>query len=374
MSYRSIDLLQRELGNTVFSYAKDQKKAAGRALGTFVEIITYYLLDSWGFSRNIAIETPLKEFSNPGITHNVEFTLHPCVRSESISFKKKELPLTPKKILSKIHSIENEIPDANNLLSRSKQLKNACKIRHTDQIMSLATLTSKNRISLKVSVSDLLLFPFAMFECKRVGIEEGMRKGPQTIEKAKQGAYVARAVSALQRLRGRNGSLMGFLERDCGAPLIRGYYDLLNEMVDNPDNSSLLKNFVLTIGVISNHGNWFTQDNMNKELEVLAQSYDWLLFLSDAGLAEFIESCLLSDDHLDIKNAFASSYPKTDDNRFTKAVINMDAHFALKDYFSRNNDRILSWFNLIAPSNKTVADLQNQLTVLQEKQWETIYS
>jgi len=97
MSYRSIDLLQKELGNTVFHYTKDQKKAAGRALGTFVEIITYYLLDSWGFSKNIAIETPLKEFSNPGITHNVEFTLHPCVCSESISFQISERPLTAKK-------------------------------------------------------------------------------------------------------------------------------------------------------------------------------------------------------------------------------------------------------------------------------------
>ena len=373
MSYKSIDVLQKELGNTVFSYAKDQKKAAGRALGTFVEIITYYLLDSWGFSRNIAIETPLKEFSNPEITHNVEFTLHPCVCSESVSFKKKELPLTPKKILQKIHSIENGEIDANSLLSRSKQLKNACKIRHNNQIMSLATLTGKNRISLKVNISDLLLFPFAMFECKRVGVEEGMHKGPQTIEKAKQGAYVARAVSALQRLRGRNGNLMGFLEKDSGGPLIGNYYDLLNAMIDKPENSLLLKDFVLTVGVISNHGNWFTQDNMNKELEVLAQSYDWLLFLSDEGLSEFIESCVLSNDHKEIKNAFKSSYQKKNGNRFTKTIINMDAHFALKDYFSRNADRIFSWFNLIAPSNKTVADLQKQLTVLQEKQWETIY-
>ena len=317
----------------------------------------------------------MREFSNPGITHNVEFTLHPCVCSENISFKISELPLTPKKILPKIHNaIENLIIDVNNLVSSSGQLKNACKIRHTDKIMTLATLTSKTQDALEVNVSDLLLFPFAMFECKRVGVEEGMRKGPQTIEKAKQGAYVARAVSALQRLRRRDGNLMGFLEKeDGGDSLIGEYYDLLNTMIDVPENSSLLKDFVLTIGVISNHGNWFTRDNMNKELEVLAQSYDWLLFLSDSGLSEFIESCLLSGDYPEIKHAFESSYPKTDDNRFTKTAINMDAHFALKDYFFRNKNNIFSWFNLIAPRNKTIADLQNQLTVLQKKQWETIY-
>ena len=277
--------------------------------------------------------------------------------------------------MTKTHSGENGIIDANILLSTSGQLKNACKIRHANKIMTLATLTGKNSNSLEVSVSDLLLFPYAMFECKRVGVEEGMRKGPQTIEKAKQGAYVARAVSALQRLRGRNGKMMGFLEKDSGDSLIGEYYDLLNAMINDPEKTSLLKDVVLTIGVISNHGNWFTNENMNKELEVLAQSYDWLLFLSDAGLSEFIESCLLSDDHLEIKNAFESSYQdgKKDNNRFTKAAINMDAHFALKDYFSRNKDSILSWFNLIAPCNKTVADLQNQLTVLQGKQWEAIY-
>jgi hypothetical protein len=40
-------------------------------------------------------------------------------------------------------------------------------------------------------VFEQMLKPYAMIECKRVGIEEGTTKGPQTIEKAKQGAYVA---------------------------------------------------------------------------------------------------------------------------------------------------------------------------------------
>jgi hypothetical protein len=40
-----------------------------------------------------------------------------------------------------------------------------------------------------------------------------MKKGPQTIEKAKQGAYVARTVSSLQKIRLRDGVLGGVVHR-----------------------------------------------------------------------------------------------------------------------------------------------------------------
>jgi len=46
MSYKSVDALQNILSSKVFHYAKDSKKAAGRALGTLVEIIAFYLLKS----------------------------------------------------------------------------------------------------------------------------------------------------------------------------------------------------------------------------------------------------------------------------------------------------------------------------------------
>ena len=48
MAYDSVDKMQKALADGVFSYAKDRKKAAGRCLGTFVEIIAFYLLKSWG--------------------------------------------------------------------------------------------------------------------------------------------------------------------------------------------------------------------------------------------------------------------------------------------------------------------------------------
>jgi hypothetical protein len=47
MSFESVDRLQNMLAKEVFSYTKDPKKASGRALGTFVKIISFYLLESW---------------------------------------------------------------------------------------------------------------------------------------------------------------------------------------------------------------------------------------------------------------------------------------------------------------------------------------
>ena len=82
MSYESIDALQRVLVEKVFHYAEDRKKAAGRALGTLVEIITFYALKGWGFRENLAIERPLAEYANPVITHNVDSRCTPfCVNS-----------------------------------------------------------------------------------------------------------------------------------------------------------------------------------------------------------------------------------------------------------------------------------------------------
>jgi hypothetical protein len=53
-----------------------------------------------------------------------------------------------------------------------------------------------------------------------------MRKGPQTIEKAKQGAYVARSVSSLQKFRLQNGEVQGVLDTG-GGRLRTGDYCVL---------------------------------------------------------------------------------------------------------------------------------------------------
>ena len=64
MSYPSVDKIQKALAENVFHYAKDSKKAAGRALGTLIEIITFYLIKDWGFENSVRIEKGLIEYSN----------------------------------------------------------------------------------------------------------------------------------------------------------------------------------------------------------------------------------------------------------------------------------------------------------------------
>ena len=99
------------------------------------------------------------------------------------------------------------------------------------------------------------------------------------------------------------------------------------------DKRDLLKDFILTVGVVSNHGNWFTSDNHNKELKVLAQSYDWLIFLTDAGLTEFITELLLEPKPLlePARNAFLASYTaEKKKNSFTKVQMDYEADQVLQ--------------------------------------------
>ena len=98
MAYDSVDKMQTALADGVFSYAKDRKKAAGRCLGTFIEIITFYLLKSWGIAPSVGIERGLAEYKNPAITHNVEYSLHPVAGIDRLEINDCDLPLTTSKI------------------------------------------------------------------------------------------------------------------------------------------------------------------------------------------------------------------------------------------------------------------------------------
>jgi hypothetical protein len=130
MSYESVDALQKVLVETVFHYAEDRKKAAGRALGTLVELITYYALKGWGFRENVAIERPMPEYGNPEITHNVEFSLHPILRQQVVPLQKFSLPLTT----SKLHKVLDDLKfDRSGFVAKAAQvltnqgiLRNAC--------------------------------------------------------------------------------------------------------------------------------------------------------------------------------------------------------------------------------------------------------
>lgn len=185
---------------------------------------------------------------------------------------------------------------------------------------------------------------------------------------------MARTASSLQRVRTEKGEAFGIIYKSDNSFLLKPYEELLEEIIKTTD-LELLRKFILTIGVVSNHGNWFTSQNQNKELKVLAQSYDWLLFLTDYGLAEFIETLLLSssNEYKPIRNAFTESYKaKKVKNQFTKVQIHIDAHFAISQYFSNHLTKIEQWFNIISPIDKKISVLKEELQMLSKKDWTKI--
>ena len=381
MSYQSVDKLQLALATKVFFYAKDAKKASGRALGTMIEMITFYLLKDWGLEENVRIEKGLIEYRNASISHNVEYTLHPTQGSKKLTLKS-EFPLNATKIIKALQAdspfdLSKYKQVSSTLVSNNGIIKNSCLIARNEESSLVAVVTSQTEQTIDIEVTEQHEKPYAMIECKRVGVEEGMKKGPQTIEKAKQGAYVAKTVSSLQKVRNYDGTLFGLLP--IGKDNFKfGKYDELLKEVIMTDNEELYKDFILTIGVVSNHGNWFTSSNPNKELLVLRDAYDWLLFLTDEGLATFIEELLLSpkEEYKPAQTAFLASYTsgtdgirKTGKNQFTKAQIGVTADEVIQNYFRHNREKIAKWFNIITPDDVTIDELREEIKILSSKKW-----
>ncbi len=365
-SYESIDALQKTLADQVFSYAADSKKAAGRALGTLVEIVTYYVLRTWDLSDHIVIERRVPEFGNPKISHNVEFSLHPLLRRHCAEIKPLSLPITPKKLQKSWHCPTECSLKSSQVLSTDLLQRNSAVLTETDDGPVIANIEDLNENGCTLSICQLGSHPFAIVECKRVGVEEGVKRGPQTIEKAKQGSYVARSVSSLQKLRLRSGQFQGFMERSDGQFRFGPYHKMQKEIIDAISRKAF-PGFVLTVGIVSNHGNWFTSENQNKELSVLAQSYDWLLFLTDKGLTRFVEDLLLwpPDDLKSTREAFLQSYSgQKGSNRFTKVRIDASADRVLRTYFEQHKSRIEAWFNVISPEDGTLHALRSDLRSL----------
>lgn len=216
MTYQSIDALQNSLASTVFAYSSDRKKAAGRALGTLVELITFYTLRAWGLRDHILIERQVPEFANASILHNVEFSLHRAAERRSIKGVAMTLPLTTSKLKKEAQFLQQVILKSSQILTSDRVKRNACVIQDNQDEIMVVNLDDYQSYRQQFILCVLEPNPFAIFECKRVGVEEGMRKGPQTIGKAKQGAYVARTVSSLQKVRLRNGRFLGFIEHEDG--------------------------------------------------------------------------------------------------------------------------------------------------------------
>lgn len=181
MAYESIDKLQNALGEQVFHYAKDRKKAAGRTLGTMVEIINYYLLKTWGFNSSTSIERGLVEYGNEDISHNVEYALHPIVCEHSISIPNDGHSITSNKIvkeLGKTINLSEFDKKTNNLLDKHNVLRNACVVGESQNSFLVASFENTKPEEHNLVIYEQMQKPYAFFECKRVGVEEGMKKGP----------------------------------------------------------------------------------------------------------------------------------------------------------------------------------------------------
>ncbi len=380
MAFESIDVLQKALAEDVFHYAKSRKKAAGRALGGLVEIINFHLLRSWGLEQGMAIERKLPEYANGSIVHNVEFTLHPVVGSKVVNVSEIACPLTAIKLLKELgeHDIDkNFVKKSNRLLATNGTIRNACVVYETEKYLKVAyPKFNMNGQLASTNLCTLLQPPFAMFECKRVGVEEGMTKGPQTIEKAKQGAYVAKSVSSLQKVRGANGQRLAFVSKQDGKHEVFDYSYGIKAILEGNDAESL-HGFVLSVGIVSNHGNWFTAEDHNKELKVLAQAYDWLLFLTDSGLSQFITELLLEPkaEYKTVREAFIDCYKEgKKTGSFTKISMPMAATVALNKYFESNYKQIEGWFNVISPNESGLPDLREKLKLLVGKNWKEVHN
>jgi hypothetical protein len=384
MRYESIDSLQKALSSNVFGDRKDTKKASGRALGTILELISFYLIDAWGICDSTSIELKVPEYGNAKITHNVEFALHPIKEKETINCESLAAPITTSKLfkLSKYDDFpKDKRKGSSHLLwknkngpSKSNVKRNRALIYDDNDDILIADYHNER----KITITRLDPSPYAIIECKRVGVEDGgldprtgqtrpPLKGPTTIEKAKQGAYVAKSVSRLQKFRGVNGELMGIYPKADGTYEINEYQTELDRIIDSNDGD-FRNGLVMSIGIVSNHGNWFTDEKLNKELLVLKSSYDWLLFFSDAAMVNFVSDILLSDDskYAPIKDAFQSSYaPGKKENVFTKVKIQEDADLVLKEYFFENLSTIENeWLHVLQPASETIVNLKKMLHTL----------
>ncbi len=371
----TVDQVQKRLAETVFAHTKDKKKAAGRALGTLVEVVTYYLVHAWGLRNQVLIERSVPEFGNSEILHNVEFTLHGLRTAVGLEHRPPiKLPLS----LSTL-SRQNDLGPTNKnqqLLESSLVVRNSCVINDDGETCVKALhLDHYSSDDVRFSMTEVHRKPFAIFECKRVGIEDGKRNGPQTIEKAKQGAYVAKTVSALQKVWLPSGEQGALLYDEEGSAVIGPYRQVLRRIVETSEPRVVIRDLVLTIGVVSNHGNWFTNDDPHKEMRVLAAAYDWLLFLTDVGLLHFVEALLDGSPNLRrASKAFLRSYGNEGEkNRFTKVRMDAAAHEDLQTFFVENMSEIESWFTVVGPKEGTLEELRGLICRLADLDWDAIH-
>lgn len=161
--YASVDALQNFLAAEVFHHAGSGKKAAGRALGTLVEVITFYLIESWGLRHSLVIEKALAEYGYPEITHNVEYTLHPVLQTSRHRFPIGMASISGNRLRRSIQESSGVEPlqgPATSLLSGGI-LRNCYVVHRPDGRLVVAHLERKTRDATVVRLATLHDKPYA---------------------------------------------------------------------------------------------------------------------------------------------------------------------------------------------------------------------
>lgn len=128
-----------------------------------IEIITYYKLCSWDFSKNILIEKRIPEFGRGDIHHNVEFSLHKTLKEATIY-----LPRDGKSITAKGLGIAAKTGVARltgqQLLSSKSLLRNSAVMAKYEEHVVVANVLNIDADQLRILIANLSLIPVAIFE------------------------------------------------------------------------------------------------------------------------------------------------------------------------------------------------------------------
>jgi len=369
----TVDDAQKYLKEAFFQHAKSQKKAAGRAIGTILEIIVYFILETYDLIKNMTVEYRLPEYGPNDVVHNVEYGIHPnigTIQSEMSGtvHKNLQIPRSIQKAFGNSKDLKRSIRvlEYNNKADRKIRINNRLFVSNIvdwnyDEIFVGHLLDNS-----KGEILVLQKSPIAYIECKRVGREEGTKTGPTSIEKAKQASYVALRTSRLQKFFG-DDAIYGILPirtKDGIGFRVEPYSDLWLDLLRKERYEDLI-GVVRSTVFVSNHVNWYINDREKKDLSVIKQSHDWTIWVNDYGIVEFIDKFLNKD--CAVKDAFTLTYidRKGGGSLFTKTRMETEAYALLNKFFRSNIEHVKkNWLKVLSPSDRSLDDMMKELKTI----------
>lgn len=292
------------------------QKTAGRRLGMILEIMTFLFFQSQGLASSMRKGNQLPSFAIDA-THETDFSFHPVLQSTTQIFtnQQQQVGVSRQPVPSRQFPISEQLslldPDSLIPIMKDKIIQNSnvnplavIAVPEGDRkdsgnpsgqkiCSNITSLSSETGTRCDVSINRLANSAYAKVECKRVGIELTADSAPQTIEKAKQGAYAADHASSFQSIYTRGGEKLGVM---LGDRIRVGPYDQLRNQIINGEIPGMLEGYCSTLFVFSEPSNWQTSNGVwKKDLEVLRASFDWVMYLEDEAFIHFCENFHLAD-------------------------------------------------------------------------------